>query len=41
VPFLRRSLEGRWHIGPEEDAPEPPIDPDARVVPATDRSARR
>lgn len=41
VPFLRRSLEGRWHIGPEEDGPEPPIDPDARVVPATDQSQAR
>lgn len=32
VPFLRRTLEGRWQIGrgPEPDAG--PIDPDARVV---------
>ena len=41
VPFLRRSLEGRWHIGPEEDGPEPPIDPDARVVPATGETMNR
>ena len=34
VPFLRRSLDGRWQVGPREDAPEPPIDPDARVVSA-------
>lgn len=36
VPFLRRTLEGRWRIGEAEvpPAPEPegPIDPDARVV---------
>ncbi|HEX7171795.1 MAG TPA: diadenylate cyclase CdaA [Candidatus Limnocylindria bacterium] len=33
VPFLRRSLDGRWQVGPAtDDAPEPPIDPDARVV---------
>ena len=41
VPFLRRSLEGRWHIGPEEDGPEPAIDPDARVVAATDQPPAR
>jgi len=34
VPFLRRSLDGRWHLGGEEEEPEAPIDPDARVVPA-------
>jgi diadenylate cyclase len=33
VPFLRRSIEGRWQVGPREDAaPEAPIDPEARVV---------
>ncbi len=32
APLLRRSLEGRWGINPPE--PEPPIDPDARVVTA-------
>jgi len=40
VPFLRRSLEGRWQVGQRDsDATEPPIDPDARVVggPAADQ----
>ena len=40
VPFLRRSLDGRWQVGPATDeGPEPPIDPDARVVggPAADQ----
>ena len=40
VPFLRRSLEGRWQVGQTEaDGTEPPIDPDARVVggPAADQ----
>ena len=33
VPFLRRSLEGRWQVGQEVDeATEAPIDPEARVV---------
>jgi len=31
MPLLRRSLEGRWQVGPEAE-PEHPIDPDARVV---------
>jgi diadenylate cyclase len=31
MPLLRRSLEGRWQVGPEPE-PEHPIDPDARVV---------
>jgi L-2-hydroxyglutarate oxidase LhgO len=36
VPFLRRSLDGRWQVGPAaDDVPEPPIDPDARVVSGT------
>ncbi|MEO8251590.1 MAG: diadenylate cyclase CdaA [Chloroflexota bacterium] len=30
APLLRRSLEGRW--GVDAPVPEPPIDPDARVV---------
>jgi diadenylate cyclase len=30
APLLRRSLEGRWGVNAAE--PEPPIDPDARVV---------
>jgi diadenylate cyclase len=44
VPFLRRSLEGRWQVGQSEaDATEPPIDPDARVVggPAADQPSVR
>jgi diadenylate cyclase len=41
VPFLRRSIDGRWHLGPEEDRDEP-IDPEARVVsPSPDRAVRR
>jgi diadenylate cyclase len=36
VPFLRRTLEGRWRIGeaeaPREPEPAVPIDPEARVV---------
>ena len=43
VPFLRRSLEGRWQVGePDPDAGEP-IDPDARVVsgPAADQPSVR
>jgi diadenylate cyclase len=34
VPFLRRSIEGRWQVGQEEvaAADEAPIDPEARVV---------
>jgi len=41
VPFLRRSLEGRWQVGPAEDGPDAPIDPDARVVAATDQPPAR
>jgi diadenylate cyclase len=43
VPFLRRSTDGRWHLGQaEDDTEEAPIDPDARVVPQADsRAARR
>lgn len=45
VPFLRRSVDGRWHLGPAEetDSDDTPIDPDARVVtpPADGRAARR
>jgi len=31
MPLLRRSIEGRWQVGPEVE-PQHPIDPDARVV---------
>jgi diadenylate cyclase len=31
MPLLRRSIEGRWQLG-RDPAPEPPIDPDARIV---------
>jgi hypothetical protein len=47
VPFLRRTNDGRWHLGgaideEEEAAAAGPIDPDARVVPAaSDRGALR
>ena len=41
VPFLRRSVDGRWGVRPAADEPEEPIDPEARVVtPATDRAVR-
>ncbi|MEO5986357.1 MAG: diadenylate cyclase CdaA [Candidatus Limnocylindria bacterium] len=33
VPFLRRSIEGRWQIGQDASDGDEPIDPDARVVP--------
>jgi diadenylate cyclase len=35
MPFLRRSMDGRWHLGGDEEAPQAssePIDPEARVV---------
>jgi predicted methyltransferase MtxX (methanogen marker protein 4) len=41
VPFLRRSLDGRWQVGRAEPDPSEPIDPDARVVTAPDRGALR
>jgi diadenylate cyclase len=43
VPFLRRSVDGRWQVGENGDDKErQPIDPDARVVaPATERPAVR
>jgi diadenylate cyclase len=44
VPFLRRSVDGRWHLGPadESEVDEAPIDPDARIVSHADgRAARR
>jgi diadenylate cyclase len=44
VPFLRRSLEGRWQVGQSEaESAEAPIDPDARVVggPAADQPSVR
>jgi diadenylate cyclase len=31
MPLLRRSIEGRWQLS-RDPMPEPPIDPDARVV---------
>lgn len=34
VPFLRRTVDGRWHVGADDEEPEAPIDPDARVVSA-------
>ena len=32
VPFLRRTLEGRWQSRASEEAPPQPIDPEERVV---------
>ncbi len=32
VPFMRRSVDGRWQVGPRDDVPDEPIDPEARVV---------
>jgi hypothetical protein len=31
MPLLRRSIEGRWQLS-RDPLPEPPIDPDARIV---------
>ena len=41
VPFMRRSIDGRWQVGERRDEPDEPIDPDARVVggPADPRGA--
>ena len=37
VPFLRRSLDGRWQVGAGRNETDEPIDPEARVVsPASD-----
>jgi len=41
VPFLRRSVEGRWQVERAGPDPTEPIDPEARVVPAPDRGAVR
>ncbi len=41
VPFLRRSLEGRWQVGRADPDSAEPVDPEARVVPAPDRGAVR
>ncbi len=43
VPFLRRSLEGRWQVGEDKPPSDEPIDPDARVVPTAPdgRAVRR
>jgi len=40
VPFLRRTLEGRWGIGRGDDAPAPPLapDPDERVIAVRDEA---
>jgi diadenylate cyclase len=42
VPFLRRSIEGRWQVGQDavEVANEAPIDPEARVVGGTTTDQR-
>jgi diadenylate cyclase len=42
VPFLRRSIEGRWQVGQRDEVDEP-IDPEARVVTTAPdgRAARR
>ena len=32
VPFMRRSIDGRWQVGQDRDEVEQPIDPEARVV---------
>ncbi|HET8777643.1 MAG TPA: diadenylate cyclase CdaA [Candidatus Limnocylindria bacterium] len=41
VPFLRRSLDGRWQVGRAEPDPAEPVDPDARVVATPGRGALR
>jgi diadenylate cyclase len=43
VPFLRRSIDGRWQVGPaHDDDGDAPIDPEARVVTtATDQPPAR
>jgi diadenylate cyclase len=32
VPFMRRSMDGRWQVDERRDEPDEPIDPEARVV---------
>jgi diadenylate cyclase len=32
VPFMRRSIDGRWQVGQRRDETDEPIDPEARVV---------
>jgi len=32
VPFMRRSIDGRWQVGQDRDEVHEPIDPEARVV---------
>jgi diadenylate cyclase len=40
MPLLRRTLEGRWAMGrAEAQEPEPPLDPEERVVPAAANAA--
>jgi diadenylate cyclase len=43
MPFMRRSIDGRWQVGDRTDEVEPPIDPEARVVTgaADGRAVRR
>ena len=38
VPFLRRSVDGRWQVGADQNEPDEPIDPEARVVPSASES---
>jgi diadenylate cyclase len=35
VPFMRRSMDGRWQVGQRRDELDEPIDPEARVVGGT------
>ena len=42
VPFLRRSMDGRWQVGEADETDRQPVDPEARVVtPAAERPAVR
>jgi diadenylate cyclase len=41
VPFLRRSLDGRWQVGRSEVDEDEAVDPDARVVASPGRGALR
>ncbi|MGH2381987.1 MAG: diadenylate cyclase, partial [Candidatus Limnocylindria bacterium] len=41
VPFLRRSLDGRWQVGQRDSDDDEPIDPEARVVAPDGRAVRR
>ncbi len=35
VPFMRRSIDGRWQVGRRGGEPDEPLDPEARVVTST------